>query len=178
MPIGLLDGMERNLQAWRETHFVSEAGCFYQSDTWDGGEDSISGGGCRVSINSVMASARPAWRLQTVQYVRAVARERTPVSLLSPKAVCFPQPSLVLLPHAEGVLMQYGELAALAAVQELAGLHQQATKTKAQAASFRQHILQLLWDPELQFFAGLNVALPSTLKHVPGVPPNSRSAFS
>ena len=76
VPIGLLDGMERNLQAWRETHFVSEAGCFYQSDTWDGGEDSISGGGCRVSINSVMASARHAWRRQTVQYVCAVAGDK------------------------------------------------------------------------------------------------------
>ena len=54
IPLALLDKMERNLEAWRRSHFDEKEHCFFQSDTWDGGEDSISGGGCRVSINSVM----------------------------------------------------------------------------------------------------------------------------
>lgn len=54
IPIALVDDMVTNLEAWQQEHFVKADGCFFQSDTLDGGEDSISSGGCRVSINSVM----------------------------------------------------------------------------------------------------------------------------
>lgn len=57
IPSALVDAMIENVKAWRAEHFVEADGCFQQSDTWDGGEDSISGGGCRVSINSVMVSS-------------------------------------------------------------------------------------------------------------------------
>ena len=46
------------LQAWSSSHYVAEEGLFYQTDTADGGEDSISGDGCRVSINAAMVTPR------------------------------------------------------------------------------------------------------------------------
>lgn len=42
------------LQGWIDSHYLPEVGLFYQTDTADGGEDSISGDGCRVSINAAM----------------------------------------------------------------------------------------------------------------------------
>lgn len=50
----LLPGLQRIFQGWVEANFVAEEGCFFSSDTADGGEDSISGDGCRASINAIM----------------------------------------------------------------------------------------------------------------------------
>ena len=46
------------LQGWFSSHYLAEEGLFYQTDTADGGEDSISGDGCRVSINAAMVTPR------------------------------------------------------------------------------------------------------------------------
>lgn len=39
----LLPGLQRIFQGWVEANFVAEEGCFFSSDTADGGEDSILG---------------------------------------------------------------------------------------------------------------------------------------
>ena len=54
VPVGLLPELRANLEAWNSSHLLQDQGCFWQSDTADGGEDSISGDGCRPSINAVM----------------------------------------------------------------------------------------------------------------------------
>ena len=44
-------------QGWEDSHYRPGEGCFFQTDTADGGEDSISGDGCRVSINAAMVGS-------------------------------------------------------------------------------------------------------------------------
>lgn len=50
----LLPGLVEIYKAWEASSYVQPQGCFYSGDTADGGEDSISGDGCRVSINAIM----------------------------------------------------------------------------------------------------------------------------
>ena len=57
--VALLPHLEDNLAAWRKSHWVEEFGCFFQRDTWDGEEASISGDGCRPILNSAMVRAMP-----------------------------------------------------------------------------------------------------------------------
>ena len=50
----LLPGLEQNFRAWVASSWVQQPGCFFSGDTADGGEDSISGDGCRVAVNAIM----------------------------------------------------------------------------------------------------------------------------
>ena len=54
LALSLLPELEANFEQWRHGNFVPERGLFYQTDTADGGEDSISGSGLRPSINFAM----------------------------------------------------------------------------------------------------------------------------
>ena len=50
----LQPGLADNYEVWVAAAYVDNSSCFFSTDVADGGEESISGDGCRASINSVM----------------------------------------------------------------------------------------------------------------------------
>jgi hypothetical protein len=56
----LLPELVENFEAWKHGNYVPARGLFYQTDTADGGEDSISGSGLLPSINFAMIAEQRA----------------------------------------------------------------------------------------------------------------------
>ena len=54
LAVSVLPELLANFEKWHHGNYVPEQGLFYQTDTADGGEDSISGSGLRPSINFAM----------------------------------------------------------------------------------------------------------------------------
>lgn len=77
---------------------------------------------------------------------------------------------------AYSLAMQYAELVALAAIESLAGEAAAAAATRAEAEALRLHVLNLLWDSELQFLTGFKPATSPSNHELAqsGSPPNSR----
>ena len=60
LPLRLLPELERNFEALVAANYIKERGLFFQTDTADGGEDSISGAGLRPTINFAMVAEQRA----------------------------------------------------------------------------------------------------------------------
>lgn len=54
MPLSLLHSFDANFDGWVQTNWRSTQKCFYINDLLDAMEMSISGSGCRPTINSIM----------------------------------------------------------------------------------------------------------------------------
>ena len=63
LALSVLPELADNFDRWHHGNFVPERGLFYQTDTADGGEDSISGSGLRPSINFAMLAEMQALAL-------------------------------------------------------------------------------------------------------------------
>eukprot|EP00019_Armaparvus_languidus_P004001 CAMPEP_0168600144 /NCGR_PEP_ID=MMETSP0420-20121227/12576_1 /TAXON_ID=498008 /ORGANISM="Pessonella sp." /LENGTH=501 /DNA_ID=CAMNT_0008638113 /DNA_START=233 /DNA_END=1739 /DNA_ORIENTATION=- len=56
MPLSLLEAFDANFEAWVRDNWSYKYNCFWQDDGQDAMEDSISGNGCRPTINSILFS--------------------------------------------------------------------------------------------------------------------------
>ena len=54
LPLQWLPGLQDYFEAVHSDHWVSQQQCYFQGDNFDGAEVSISGDGCRPTINAMM----------------------------------------------------------------------------------------------------------------------------
>ena len=94
----LLPGLVNNFKAWKASSYVEEEACFFSGDTADGGEDSISGDGCRVSINAIMVGPHAAALSHRPAFLQALTSGER-LYLLSGMHCCTKCKSISALAH-------------------------------------------------------------------------------
>ena len=76
------------------------------------------------------------------------------------------------------LLLQYGELVAIASMQALLGQADASAATRKRAQVLQERVLHLLWHPQLHFLGTYKTQLPPTWQASAGAAQNSRCSHA
>ena len=94
LPLQWLPRLQDYFDAVHSDHWVSQQQCYFQGDNFDGAEVSISGDGCRPTINAMMVRQPLRGTPQAALYTCAGLSAAVPNGLLQLLVECTVLPSL------------------------------------------------------------------------------------